>query len=140
MTNLWTTLSLNKNFGPKNLFGPFFFGLNFFLGPTSFLWKRLLTGTLPVNNYLLTGTVPANKSLLTGTVSVNNSLLTGIIPVNNYFWTTTIPIDLSYPSMSLIQPLSVCVYGTTGTGPPAMTLKLRSSALVSTPTPMGGLS
>ena len=30
--------------------------------------KRLLTGTVPVNNFLLTGTVPVNNSLLTGTL------------------------------------------------------------------------
>ena len=33
------------------------------------LWKRLLTGTVPFNNFLLTGTVPVNNSLLTGTLS-----------------------------------------------------------------------
>ena len=33
------------------------------------LRKRLLTSTVPVNNFLLTGTVPVNNSLLTGTVS-----------------------------------------------------------------------
>ena len=36
--------------------------------------KRLLTGTLLVNNSLLTGTVPANKSLSTGTFQVDESL------------------------------------------------------------------
>ena len=41
--------------------------------------KRLLTGTVPVNNSVLTGTVPINNSLLEGTVTVNNLLLTRTI-------------------------------------------------------------
>ena len=49
----------------------------FFPNFSVFFWKRLLTGTVPVNNSLLTGTVPVNNFLLTGTVPVNNSLLTG---------------------------------------------------------------
>ena len=32
-------------------------------------WKRLLTRTVPVNNFLLTGTVPVNNSLMTETLS-----------------------------------------------------------------------
>ena len=31
------------------------------------LWKKLLTETVPVNNFLLTRTVPVNNFLLTGT-------------------------------------------------------------------------
>ena len=31
-------------------------------------WKRLFTGTVPVNKKYLTGTVPVNKKYLTGTV------------------------------------------------------------------------
>ena len=56
---------------------------------SNFLWKRLLTGTVPVNNSLLTGTVPVNNFLLTGTVPVNNFLLTGTVPVNNSLLTGT---------------------------------------------------
>ena len=48
-----------------------------------FFKKRLLTGTLPVNNSLLTGTVLVNNSLLTGIVRVINSLLTVTRQVNN---------------------------------------------------------
>ena len=55
--------------------------------------KRLLTGTLPVNNSLLTGTVPVNYSLLTGTVPVNYSLLTGMVPVNKSLLTGTVPVN-----------------------------------------------
>ena len=33
------------------------------------LWKRLFTGTVPVNKVHLTGTVPVNKENLTGTLS-----------------------------------------------------------------------
>ena len=53
-----------------------------FTNSNFFLRKRLLTGTLPVNNSFLTRIVPAKKSLLTGTVPVNNSLLTGTLSVN----------------------------------------------------------
>ena len=41
-----------------------------------FIWKRLSTGTVPVNKKHLTGTVPANKEHLTGTVPVNKEHLT----------------------------------------------------------------
>ena len=68
-------------------------------------WKRLLTRTVPVNNFLLTGTV--FRSIITycsgqkeiidrncsgqkeiidrNTVPVNKKLLTGTVPVNNLF-------------------------------------------------------
>ena len=44
------------------------------VNPLGFLYilnirKKLLTGTVQVNNFLLTGTVPVNNSLLTGTLS-----------------------------------------------------------------------
>ena len=57
------------------------------------LRKRLLTGTLPVNNSLLTGTVPVNNSLLTRTVPVNKSLSTGTVPVNKSLLTGTFEVD-----------------------------------------------
>ena len=37
------------------------------LDPNLF-WKRLFTGTVPVNKAYLTGTVPVNKVYLTGTL------------------------------------------------------------------------
>ena len=43
------------------------------------LWKRLFTGTVPVNKEYLTGTVPVNKEHLTGTVPVNKKHLTGTL-------------------------------------------------------------
>ena len=51
--------------------------------------KRLLTGTLPVNDSLLTGTVPVNTFLLTGTVSDNYFLLTGTVPFKYFLLTGT---------------------------------------------------
>ena len=47
------------------------------LSNTLKLWKRLLTGKVPVNKpYLTGGTVPVNKEYLTGTVPVNKVYLT----------------------------------------------------------------
>ena len=37
---------------------------------SNYLWKRLFTGIVPVNQEHLTGTVPVNKEHLTGTLSV----------------------------------------------------------------------
>ena len=45
-------------------------------------WKRLFTGTLPVNKKHLTGTVPVNKKHLTGTVPVNKKHLIGTLFVH----------------------------------------------------------
>ena len=58
-----------------------------------YLRKRLLTGTLLVNNSLLTGTVPVNISLLTETVLVNNTLLTQTVPVNNFLLTQILLVN-----------------------------------------------
>ena len=37
-------------------------------GGANFIWKRLFTGTVPVNKAYLTGTVSVNKVYLTGTL------------------------------------------------------------------------
>ena len=71
-------------------------GTNFFILIYMHIYrKRLLTGTLPVNNSLLTGTLPVNNSLLTGTVPANKSLLTGTVPVNKSLLTGTVPVHNS---------------------------------------------
>ena len=41
------------------------------------IWKRIFTGTVPVNKAYLTGTVAVNKAYLTGTVPVNKTHLKG---------------------------------------------------------------
>ena len=90
--------------------------------------KRLLTGTIPVNNSLLTGTVPVNNFLLTGTVPVDKSLLTGtrslsIIPywqgplINICCFISTLNLDClqkindrslhSFLNLSLLSPISL---------------------------------
>ena len=76
------------------------------LDPNLF-WKRLFTGTVPVNKAYLTGTVPVNKAYLTGTVPVNKVYLTGTVPVNKAYLTGT----LFSQSVSLIHylVLSVCL-------------------------------
>ena len=70
--------------------------------------KRLLTGTLPVNNSLMTGTVPVNNFLLTGTVRVNYFLLTGNLRANSspmgklcYVFSITL-VSTNYPSTPLV--------------------------------------
>ena len=54
------------------------------------IWKRLLTGTVPVNKAYLTGAVPVNKANLTSTVPMNKVYLTGTVTVNKAYLTVTL--------------------------------------------------
>lgn len=60
-----------------------------------FIWKKLFTGTVPVNNLLYTGTVPVNNSIYTRTVRVNNSLYSRTVVVNNSLYTGTVSVNNS---------------------------------------------
>ena len=71
------------------------------------IWKRLFTGTVPVNKAYLTGTVPVNKAYLTGTVPVNKVYLTGTVPVNKAYLTGT--LFLSYIAKHLKKDENTCL-------------------------------